>query len=104
MWCGLFMASRELGTILSNRIGDNNYGYSGPAGIRTLVDADKLVAQVLQGENDVALAKAINSFVLGDIFGLPSTAFNRLAETAYAVNDGEDVNALMSVLFGYKKK
>ena len=103
MWCGLFMVSREVGTILSNRIGDNNYGYSGPAGIRTLVDADKLVAQVLQGENDVALAKSINSFVLGDIFGLPSTAFNRLAETAYAVNDGEDVNALMSVLFGYKK-
>ncbi len=49
------------------------------------------------------VSSTAKSLWLGDIFGLPSTAFNRLAETAYAVNDGEDVNALVSVLFGYKK-
>lgn len=103
-WTGVFLYAREAGGIVGDLLSGNTNGYSGPAGLRAFVDLQRFAAQSMQGELDTAFWKSASSLWLGDIFGLPSTAFNRFIETMSAVNEGEDVNVPMSLLFGYKKK
>ena len=103
-WTGVFLYAREAGGIVGDLLSGNTNGYSGPAGLRAFVDLQRFAAQSMQGELDTAFWKSASSLWLGDIFGLPSTEFNRFIETMSAVNEGEDVNVPMSLLFGYKKK
>ena len=100
----MFIYVREFGSAAAEIASGSTNSYGGPAGARAFFDFDKFMRQANQGELDTAFWKSASSLWLGDIFGLPSTEFNRFIETMSAVNDGEDVNVPMSLLFGYKKK
>lgn len=91
---GLVAFGREFGGLV------NGQDYSGPAGLRTIVDAYKLEKQAAQGEFDDAFRKAFVN-AMGDLMGLPSAQINRSITGAEALSEGETDNPA-ALLTGYQ--
>lgn len=99
---GTIVGLREISDIAASAVGgDPIFGYSGPAGLRKIVDASRLIQQISQGEMDEGLMKAVVS-VAGENLGFPVTPVNRLISGASALEEGETDNPLVLIL-GYSK-
>ena len=99
---------RELGVGLEYLVLDepNYFGYGGPSGLRFFGEFAKLGKQAWQGEDDIALAKAISG-VLGPLLYIPSTQLNKTMEGAAYVSDGnasDATDAMQAILFGPPKE
>jgi len=91
---GHFFALREL------QFGGRSY--SGPTGTRSIADAYKLGAQVLQGELDAGFRRALIN-TAGSWYGLPAAQINRSWDGFEALDDGKTDNPL-ALIFGYQEK
>jgi hypothetical protein len=77
------------------------YQYTGTAGAGFFNEAQRLYAQVLQGEVDGPALRALNQ-VAGIVFHYPATEVERLVRAAMAAE--EDTVEAFKALFGYKPK
>lgn len=98
---GLMVVVREFNEVAKIVSGNPSFGYSGPAGLRGITDAQKFGQQAVQGEFDDAFRKsAIN--LLGDFTGLPSAQINRTISGAKALAEGKTDNPA-AVAFGFQE-
>jgi hypothetical protein len=98
---GLFVVAREFAGAGKIMAGDRSRDYSGPAGVRLVADTHTALKQVMQGEFDDAMRKAVIN-LSGDVFGLPSAQINRTITGAEALNEGRTDNPA-ALLFGVQK-
>jgi hypothetical protein len=100
---GLMFGVREASGAAQALTGTAQYGtdYSGPAGLRPIVDLVKLAKQVNQGEMDDALRKAVIN-TAGELLRLPSAQINRSITGAKALSEGKTHNPLALVM-GYQE-
>ena len=75
----------------------SGYGYTGPVGLRAIVDAYKLRDEIKQGEWDSGLRRAVIG-VGGSVFGLPAAQINRTLDGLQALDDGTTDNPLAVAL------
>ncbi|MFJ1253427.1 hypothetical protein [Cupriavidus sp. CuC1] len=80
---------------------DKGRGYSGPAGLRVVVDSYKMAQQTHQGEFDDGFRKAFVN-LLGDLAGLPAVQINRTITGAQALSEGKTANPA-ALVFGFQK-
>ncbi len=85
---GQMILLRESGTALEAATGGNNYGYSGPSGLRFFADLYKFGQQVGQGDADMALFKKANE-VAGALLHYPAGQVNQTLEGILAIENGE---------------
>lgn len=98
---GLMVVVREFNEVAKMVTGNPSFGYSGPAGLRGITDAQKFGQQAMQGEFDDAFRKsAVN--LIGDFTGLPAVQINRTLTGAQALNEDETENPA-ALVFGFKK-
>ena len=71
--------------------------YSGPPGTRFFSESAKFVKQMVQGEVDIGLLKALNN-TSGIVLKYPAGAVNRLADGIIALEDGETKNPLAPLI------
>ncbi|MFN7341418.1 MAG: hypothetical protein ACK5VI_10110 [Opitutia bacterium] len=100
---GLMVVTREFGEVGKIVAGAEGVRseYGGPAGLRFISDAYRLVTQAAQGEFDDAFRKAAIN-VVGDLTGLPSAQTNRTITGIKALAEGETENPA-AVIFGYQR-
>ena len=75
----------------------SGYGYTGPIGLRPIVDAYKLRDEIQQGGWDSGLRRAVIG-VGGSVFGLPAAQINRTLDGLQALDDGTTDNPLAIAL------
>lgn len=93
---GTLVGLREMGSAFQGY-----YGYSGPAGVRGFNEVARLVGQLMQGEMDAPLVKALNS-TAGIFLHYPAGQVQHTAEGFMTIVQGGSVNPL-SLLFGPPK-
>lgn len=98
---GMFAFVREAIPAFKEIFGESPYGYTGPAGLRPLVDLGNLTHQSIQREFDSAFFKALIN-IGGDLSGLPAVQINRAISGAEALDGGETDNPA-ALLFGYQR-
>lgn len=100
---GLMVVVREFSDVAKTLAGANDMGrdYTGPAGLRVITDAGKLVKQVSQGEFDDAFRKAAINLI-GSMFGLPAAQINRSITGAEALAEGKTDNPA-ALAFGFQE-
>ncbi|CAB4124954.1 hypothetical protein UFOVP66_45 [uncultured Caudovirales phage] len=96
---GQLIVFRELQNIVEAVAGTPNGAYSGPSGMRGIVDVLKLAKQIGQGQNDIALWKSAIS-VTSDIFRLPGGQINKTLGGAAALAQGKTRNPA-ALIFGF---
>ena len=98
---GMVAFGREFSQAAKALIGeDKGMGYSGPAGLRLIPDAYKLMQQIHQGQVDDGFRKAFITS-LGDVSGIPAVQINRTINGIQALSDGKTSNP-MAVVTGYQ--
>lgn len=102
---GQVVLLRELSASASAIIGDDNFGYQGPAGLRFFNEVYKTGVQLGQGDFDQPLFKAVNNS-LGTVFHYPAGFVNNVADGIVAVEEGrvEGVSILPALIFGPPKE
>ena len=99
---GLMVVVREFNEVAKMVTGNPSFGYSGPAGLRGITDAQKFGHQAMQGEFDDAFRKsAVN--LIGDFTGLPAAQINRTLTGTQALAEGKTENPA-AVAFGFQEK
>lgn len=99
---GLMVVVREFNEVAKMVTGNPSFGYSGPAGLRGITDAQKFGQQAMQGEFDDAFRKsAVN--LIGDFTGLPAAQINRTLTGTQALAEGKTENPA-AVAFGFQEK
>lgn len=99
---GLMVVVREFNEVAKMVTGNPSFGYSGPAGVRAISDAQKFGQQAMQGEFDDAFRKsAVN--LIGDFTGLPAAQINRTITGTQALAEGKTENPA-AVAFGFQEK
>ncbi len=100
---GLMVIAREFGEAAKIVAGAEGVrDYSGPAGVRGIVDLYKFGVQAYQGDLDDAFRKsAIN--LIGDFSGLPAAQTNRTITGAQAIADEQTSNPF-ALVFGFNQK
>jgi hypothetical protein len=96
---GQLIVFRELQNIVDALAGKPNGEYSGPSGMRGIVDVLKLAKQIGQGQNDISLWKSAIS-VTSDIFRLPGGQINKTLGGAAAMAQGKTRNPA-ALIFGF---
>jgi hypothetical protein len=96
---GQLIVFRELQNIVEAVAGKPGGDYSGPSGMRGIVDVLKLAKQIGQGQNDIALWKSVIS-VTSDIFRLPGGQINKTLGGAAAMAQGKTRNPA-ALIFGF---
>lgn len=96
---GQLIVFREWQNIVDALAGTPNGEYSGPSGMRGIVDVLKLAKQIGQGQNDIALWKSVIS-VTSDIFRLPGGQINKTLGGAAALAQGKTRNPA-ALIFGF---
>ena len=110
---GQMLLLRELGTAFSMVAGGDNYGYQGPAGLRLLTDANRLIAdfakklpEFMQGEFDLDMKtfKDANR-VAGAALHYPAGQINTTLDGIIAVEQGDvgGVSVIGALLAGPPK-
>ena len=98
---GLMVVVREFNEVAKMVTGNPSFGYSGPAGLRGITDAQKFGQQAMQGEFDDAFRKsAVN--LIGDFTGLPAAQINRTLTGTQALAEGKTENPA-AVAFGFQE-
>lgn len=97
---GTMVMVRELTEAAQVITGGKSFAYTGPAGLRPLVDLQQMAQQAWQGELDRGFRKAAIN-ILGDATGIPSLQINRTLDGIEAMVDGGTVNP-MAPLVGVK--
>jgi hypothetical protein len=94
---GTMVGLREIGSMVST-----DMRYTSPAGLRVLSDAAGLKDQIVQGEADEALWRAVNR-VAGAVLHYPAGQVDRTVRGFRALADGETSNPLV-LLVGPERK
>lgn len=98
---------RELGNPVSQSVKGEPFGtdYSGPAGLRMIGDASKVISKITK-PNEVewndSLRKAVVNLA-GDLARLPAAQINRTITGVQALREGKTSNPA-AVLFGYQEQ
>jgi len=98
---------RELGNPVSQSVKGEPFGtdYSGPAGLRMIGDASKVISKITKPDevewND-SLRKAVVNLA-GDLARLPAAQINRTVTGVQALREGKTSNPA-AVLFGYQEQ
>lgn len=98
---------RELGNPVSQSVKGEPFGtdYSGPAGLRMIGDASKVISKITK-PNEVewndSLRKAVVNLA-GDLARLPAAQINRTITGVQALSEGKTTNPA-AVLFGYQEQ
>lgn len=102
---GQMILLRDMGSAALVAAGGDQYGYSGPAGLRFFSDLYKAGVQVNQGELDWPLFKSLSN-TTGVLLHLPTGQVNTTLEGIMAVENGdvEGVSILPALLFGPPKE
>jgi hypothetical protein len=92
---GMLVGLRELGGTVEGR-----FGYTGPAGLRGLVNTVKATGELIDGDLGTGDAKALSNLA-GVFSGLPAVQINRLIDAvAEDAANGKEGEALRRALFG----
>jgi len=102
---GQMILLRDMGSAALVAAGGDQYGYSGPAGLRFFSDLYKAGVQVNQGELDWPLFKSLSN-TTGVLLHLPTGQVNTTLEGIMAVENGDvdGVSILPALLFGPPKE
>lgn len=97
---GLFVGAREIQSVAASVLaGERALSYSGPAGLRKVTEATRLLEQARQGEFDQAFVKSAVSN-LGLWTGIPVTPINRAISGSAALSEGKTDNPFV-LFMGY---
>lgn len=102
---GQMVLLRDMGSAALVAAGGDQYGYSGPAGLRFFSDLYKAGVQANQGELDWPLFKSVSN-TAGVLLHFPVGQVNTTLEGIMAVENGdvEGVSILPALLFGPPKE
>lgn len=100
---GMIAFGREFGIAAKALFGeDKGMDYTGPAGLRVIVDTGKLTKQAAQGDLDDSFRRAFVQ-VLGDLTGIPAVQINRTVAGSQALAENKTDNPA-AVVLGYQER